>query len=112
MYRKAIELLPQSASSYNNLSYFYMDNKNYDEAEVYLKKALYADPKDGNTWDTYSELMLLKGDTTRFYNYIEQALKNHNPTEGVSSDGYATDARWEEFWGDKRFQNLLKKYKR
>lgn len=112
MYRKAIELLPQSASSYNNLSYFYMDNKNYDEAEVYLKKALYADPKDGNTWDTYSELMLLKSDTTRFYNCIEQALKNHNPTEGVSSDGYATDGRWEGFWGEKRFKDLLKKYKR
>ncbi len=112
MYQKAIELLPQSASSYNNLSYFYMDNKNYDEAEVYLKKALYADPKDGNTWDTYSELMLLKGDTSRFYNCIEQALKNHNPTEGVSSDGYATDARWEKFWGHKRFRDLLKKYKR
>ena len=112
MYRKAIELLPQSASSYNNLSYFYIDSKNYEEAEIYLKKALFADPKDGNTWDTYSELMLLKGDTSRFYNCIEQALKNHNPTEGVSSDGYATDARWEKFWGEKRFQNLLKKYKR
>ena len=112
MYQKAIQLLPQSASSYNNLSYYYMDNKNYDEAEIYLKKALYADPKDGNTWDTYSELMLLKGDTARFYNCLEQALKNHNPTDGVSSDGYATDARWEKFWNEKRFRDLLKKYKR
>ena len=112
MYQKAIQLLPQSASSYNNLSYFYMDNKNYDEAEIYLKKALYADPKDGNSWDTYSELMLLRQDTSRFYNCIEQALKNHNPTEGVSSDGYATDARWEKFWREKRFRDLLEKYKR
>ena len=56
--------------------------------------------------------MLLKQDTSRFYNCIEQALKNHNPTEGVSSDGYAADARWERFWGEKRFLDLLKKYKR
>jgi tetratricopeptide (TPR) repeat protein len=111
-YRKAIEFLPQSPAAYNNLSYYYMDNKNYTEAEIYLKKALFADPKDGNTWDTYSELMLLKGDTSRFYNCIEQALKNHNPTEGVSADGYAKDARWEKFWGEKRFQNILKKYQR
>ena len=111
-YRKAIELLPQAASSYNNLSYFYMDNHNYSEAEIYLKKALFADPKDGNTWDTYAELMLIKGDTLRFYNCIEQALKNHNPTEGVSAEGYAKDVRWQRFWEDKRFVNLLVKYKR
>jgi tetratricopeptide (TPR) repeat protein len=110
-YRKSIELLPQAAASYNNLSYFYMDNKNYSEAEIYLKKALFADPKDGNTWDTYAELMLVKGDTLRFYNCIEQALKNHNPTEGVSSENYKKDARWQRFWGDKRFLDLLKKYK-
>ncbi len=111
-YRKAIELLPQAAASYNNLSYFYMDNHNYPEAEIYLKKALFADSKDGNTWDTYAELMLIKGDTLRFYNCIEQALKNHNPTEGVSAEGYAKDARWQKIWTEKRFVNLLTKYKR
>jgi tetratricopeptide (TPR) repeat protein len=110
-YRKAIELLPQAAASYNNLSYFYMDSHNYAEAEIYLKKAILADPKDGNSWDTYAELMLIKGDTLRFYNCIEQALKNHNPTEGVSAEGYAKDARWQKMWGEKRFENLLKKYK-
>jgi tetratricopeptide (TPR) repeat protein len=110
-YRKAIELLPHAAMSYNNLSYFYMDNHNYLEAEIYLKKALLADPKDGNTWDTYAELMLIKGDTSRFYNCIEQALKNHNPTEGVSAEGYATDARWQKVWRDKKFKELLAKYK-
>lgn len=111
-YRKAIVFLPQSPAAYNNLSYYYMDNKNYDQAEIYLKKALFADPKDGNTWDTYAELMLLKNDTTRFYNCVEQALKNHNPTEGISSTGYAIDKRWEKFWTDKRFLAVLKKYKR
>jgi tetratricopeptide (TPR) repeat protein len=109
-YRKAIELLPQVAMSYNNLSYFYMDNHNYPEAEIYLKKALLADPKDGNTWDTYAELMLIKGDTLRFYNCIEQALKNHNPTEGVSAEGYAVDGRWQKVWVEKRFRQLLTKY--
>ncbi len=110
-YRKAIELLPQAAASYNNLSYFYMDNHNYPEAEIYLKKALLADPKDGNTWDTYAELMWTKGDTLRFYNCLEQALKNHNPTEGVSAEDYAKDARWQQVWEQKRFQLLLKKYR-
>jgi tetratricopeptide (TPR) repeat protein len=110
-YQKSIELLPQVAMSYNNLSYFYMDNHNYAEAEIHLKKALLADPKDGNTWDTYAELMLIKGDTARFYNCIEQALKNHNPTEGVSAEGYAVDARWQKVWKEKRFSELLTKYK-
>lgn len=110
-YRKAIELLPQAATSYNNLSYFYMDSHNYAEAEIYLKKALLADPKDGNTWDTYAELMLIKGDTTRFYGCLEQALKNHNPTEGVSAEGYVKDVRWEKVWREYQFQQLVRKYK-
>lgn len=111
-YQKAIEFLPQSPTPYNNLSYFYMDAKNYGEAEIYLKKALFADPKNGNSWDTYAELMLLKGDTSRFYNCLEQALKNHNPTEGISSEAYTEDERWAMFRGEKRFVDLLKKYRK
>ncbi len=111
-YQKAIEFLPESPEPYNNLSYFYIDNKQYNEAETYLKKALFADPKNGNSWDTYAELMLLKSDTTRFYNCLEQALKNRNPTEGISAEAYAEDGRWKAFWQQKRFVDLLKKYRK
>ena len=111
-YQKAIEFLPESPEPYNNLSYFYMDNKQYTEAEIYLKKALFADTKNGNSWDTYAELMLLKGDTTRFYSCLEQALKYRNPTEGISAEAYAEDGRWTAFWQQKKFMDLLKKYRK
>ena len=109
-YKKAIELLPNVSFAYNNLSYYYMDKKNYAAAEDALKKALFAEPKDGNALDTYAEIMAITGDTTRFYSYIEKALQNPNPTEGITAERYAVDKRWEMFWQQPRFQNLLKKY--
>ncbi|MBL7815294.1 MAG: hypothetical protein JNL70_09795 [Saprospiraceae bacterium] len=110
-YQKAIDILPNAAFAYNNLSYYYMDKKNYKEAEETLKKALFAEPKDGNTLDTYAEIMSLTGDTTRFYLYLERALQNPNPTEGITADLYALDKRWDNFKHQSRFQNLIKKYK-
>lgn len=109
-YQKAIDLLPSASFAYNNLSYYFIDKKNYREAEEALKKALIAEPNDGNTWDTYAELMVLEGDSTRFYEYIEKALQNSNPTEGVTSQVYATDNRWAMFRTTPHFQFLLKKY--
>ena len=109
-YNKAIELLPQASFAYNNLSYYYMDKKDFAAAEEVLKKALFAEPKDGNSWDTYAEVMALKGDMPHFYEYIENALKNRNPTEGITSELYARDHRWEKYRNEKRFKDLLKKY--
>lgn len=109
-YLKAIELLPHAASPYNMLSYYYMDKKEYIEAENCIKKALLADVRDGNSWDTYAEIMVLKNDTTHFYDYIEKALQNSNPTQGITSQYYATDARWLPFRNTPDFQRLLKKY--
>ncbi len=109
-YQKAISLLPNVSFAYNNLSYYYMDKKNYVAAEDALKKALFAEPKDGNTLDTYAEIMAITGDTTRFYVYLEKALQNPNPTEGITAERYAVDKRWEMFWQQPRFQNLLKRY--
>ncbi len=109
-YNKAVGLLPQASFAYNNLSYYHMDKKDYVAAEEVLKKALFADPKDGNSWDTYAEVMVLKGDSAHFYEYLENALKNRNPTEGITSELYAKDHRWEKFKNEERFKNLLKKY--
>lgn len=109
-YNKAIDLLPHASFAYNNLSYYHIDKKDYVTAEEVLKKALFADPKDGNSWDTYAELMMLKGDIEHFYQYIENALKNRNPTEGVTAEFYAKDHRWEKFKNEKRFKDLLLKY--
>lgn len=109
-YQKAIALLPNTSFAYNNLSYYYMDKKNYKEAEDALKKALFAEPKDGNSLDTYSEIMAVTGDTARFYVYFEKALQNANPTEGITAELYAVDKRWEAFRNQPRFQNLIKKY--
>lgn len=109
-YNRAIELLPHASFAYNNLSYYHIDKKDYVTAEEVLKKALLADPKDGNSWDTYAELMSLKGDIPHFYEYIENALKNSNPTEGITAEIYAQDHRWEKFSTEKRFKDLLGKY--
>lgn len=109
-YLKAIELLPHAASPYNMLSYYYMDKKDYKEAESCIQKALLADPRDGNSWDTYAEIMMLKNDTTHFFQYIEKALQNSNPTQGITADYYAQDARWANFRTMTDFQRLLKKY--
>ena len=111
-YQKAIALLPNVSFAYNNLSYYYMDKKNYAAAEDALQKALIAEPKDGNSLDTYAEIMSIKGDSTRFYAFIEKALQNPNPTEGITAELYAQDKRWEAFRNRPRFQNLLKKYKK
>lgn len=111
-YQKAIELLPNTSFAYNNLSYYYMDKKNYVAAEEALQKALFAEPKDGNALDTYAEIMSITGDTTRFYEYIEKALQNPNPTEGITAELYTADKRWEAFWHRPRFQSLLKKYRK
>ena len=67
-------------------------------------------PNDGNSWDTYAEVMALKGDDTRFFAYLEKALQNRNPTEGITAELYAHDNRWERFRQQKKFQDLLKKY--
>ncbi len=109
-YQKAIALLPDVSFAYNNLSYYYMDKKNYVAAEDALKKALFAEPKDGNSLDTYAEIMAITGDTTRFYAFLEKALQNPNPTEGITAERYAVDKRWDAFRQQPRFQNLIKKY--
>ena len=111
-YQKAIAILPDVSFAYNNLSYYYMDKKNYAAAEETLKKALFAEPKDGNALDTYAEIMSITGDTTQFYAYFEKALQNPNPTEGITAELYAVDKRWEAFWHKPRFQNLIKKYRK
>lgn len=111
-YQKAIALLPNGSFAYNNLSYYYMDKKNYPAAEDALKKALFAEPKDGNSLDTYAEIMAITGDTTRFYAFLEKALQNPNPTEGITAERYAVDKRWDAFKQQRRFQNLIKKYKK
>ncbi len=111
-YQKAITLLPNVSFAYNNLSYYYMDKKNYVAAEDALKKALFAEPKDGNSLDTYAEIMAITGDTTRFYAFLEKALQNPNPTEGITAERYAVDKRWDAFRQQPRFQNLIKKYKK
>ena len=84
--------------------------KNYAAAEEVLKKALFAEPKDGNALDTYAEIMTKIGDTARFYTFLEKALQNPNPTEGITAELYAVDKRWETFHNQARFQNLIKKY--
>ncbi len=111
-YQKAIALLPNVSFAYNNLSYYYMDKKNYAAAEDALKKALFAEPQDGNSLDTYAEIMAITGDTTRFYAFIEKALQNPNPTEGITAERYAVDKRWDMFRQQPQFQNLIKKYKK
>ena len=85
-YKKAIEILPKASFVYNNFSYYYLDRKDYTACEEVVKKAVLADPKDGNSWDTYAEVMLLKGDTGRFYDYFEKALQNRNPTGGITAE--------------------------
>jgi tetratricopeptide (TPR) repeat protein len=111
-YKKAIEILPKASFVYNNFSYYYLDKKDYTACEEVLKKAVLADPKDGNSWDTYAEVMLLKGNSERFYDYLEKALQNRNPTEGITAELYAVDKRWEPVREEKRFQDLLKKYRK
>ncbi len=111
-YQKAIALLPNTSFAYNSLSYYYMDKKNYIEAEEALKKALFTEPKDGNALDTYAEIMSITGDTTRFYAFFEKALQNPNPTEGITAELYAVDKRWESFRNRQTFQNLIKKYRK
>ncbi len=109
-YEKGISLLPNSATPYNNLSYFYMDKKNYAAAEDALKKALIADYNNGNTWDTYAELMLMKGDTNRFFYCLDKALQFQNPTEGIGVAAYQTDRRWQTTRQMTRFGDLILKY--
>ena len=89
-----------------------MDKKNYTAAIDALNKALFAEPKDGNSLDTYAEIMAITGDTARFYSYLERALQNPNPTEGITAERYAVDKRWDAFRQKAQFQNLLKKYRK
>jgi hypothetical protein len=56
--------------------------------------------------------MLVRNDTLRCYDFLEKALQNLNPTEGITSELYAVDRRWERLRGEKRFQDLLMKYKK
>ena len=59
---------------------------------------------------TYAEVMSIKGDDMHFYEYLEKALQNRNPTEGITAALYANDQRWARFRQEKRFQDLLKRY--
>ncbi len=74
--KKALEINPGSASAQNFLGYLYADlNRNLDEAEVLLNKALAKEPGNYAYMDSKAWLLFRKGRYQEAYELMQKALE-------------------------------------
>ncbi len=73
--KNLIEQYPDNATALNNLAYMYInEDKNLDDAEKYLERALEIEPQNGAFLDSYGWLMFKKGKTEKAISYIQSAI--------------------------------------
>jgi tetratricopeptide (TPR) repeat protein len=64
-YQKSVEIAPDFAPAYNLLGYAYRQVGRYDDAEKAFKKYIDLVPNDPNPYDSYAELLIWEGSTSR-----------------------------------------------
>lgn len=84
--KKVLSMDPNHVQGLNYLAYTYAElDRNLDEAESLVKRALELEPKDGFIMDTYGWILFRKGKTSESVKILEQALVLQ-PTEGVIAE--------------------------
>jgi len=74
-YKIALELNPALSQPYNMLGYAYRRLGNYEEAEQYFIQYIELIKDDPNSYDSYAELLLKKGEFESSIEYYRKALK-------------------------------------
>jgi tetratricopeptide (TPR) repeat protein len=81
-----IQIDPNHVQGLNYLAYTYSEmNKDLEQAETLVKRALALEPKDAYVMDTYGWILYKKGETSASIRMLEAAYKNQ-PTESVILD--------------------------
>jgi tetratricopeptide (TPR) repeat protein len=62
-YRRAIEMRPDGWRAYHRLGYFYMREKQWDNAIAQFRKYVEVAPRDANSHDSLGEALLARGST-------------------------------------------------
>lgn len=92
--KHVIELDPNHVQGLNYLAYTYADSeKNLEEAETLVKRALQIEPNDGFIMDTFGWVLLKKGETKQAIKILEAAHRAQ-PKESVIAE-HLGDAYYE-----------------
>ncbi|MCG8574100.1 MAG: tetratricopeptide repeat protein [Flavobacteriales bacterium] len=100
---KAISHKPNFSSAYNNRSYYYYLNKEYNKALKDINKSISIDDSREKTYGNKAQILLALGDMEGFYENIEMSMKLGGSNE------YDGDLL-QKFANDHRFQQLVNKY--
>ena len=98
--KHVIELDPNHVQGLNYLAYTYADSeKNLEEAETLVRRALKLEPNDGFILDTFGWVLLKKGETKEAIRVLEAAHKAQ-PKESIIAE-HLGDAYYEHQLTDK-----------
>ena len=104
LYRKVLELSPDSAAARNNLGFNYILQGRADVAETILSGALALDTKNPRILANLATAYLLKGDKNKALQIFRQTV---GEAEAYNNIGYLymTQSRWDE--AEKAFRKAL-----
>lgn len=75
-YRKAIELAPDDAETYNTLGYFFAEtNQRLNDAQKLIEKALQLEPDAGHIYDSLGWVLYRKGDFKQAVEKLKRAAE-------------------------------------
>ena len=77
-YKKAYEMDKNNIVLLNEIAYLYVDLGNYEEAEIYYKKALEIKPNDENSLKNLLQLLYLQNKRTEMEKYIPMIIDRNS----------------------------------
>ncbi|MFN8432322.1 MAG: hypothetical protein U0V04_20255, partial [Spirosomataceae bacterium] len=93
----------------NALCYSYIDAKNYNKAEQFIKKAINIEPDNANYWDSLAEVYALQRKDSLCVATLKKALDSPIKIGTVSTKAYQKDPRWQNLQNRRDFRSLLKR---
>lgn len=99
---KSIALEPDSFRFYNNIASKFIELKQLDNAEKYIKTALELNPNFGISWSTYAEIEHYKGNKLGYIEKTKKAVAN-----GFSLKNYIDNAPDVFYKNEPEIQKLL-----
>ncbi len=107
VFDKAITYLPDNSHVYNDLIYFYLDNKHYAQADSMARYILGHFPMDNNLWDTRAEISYRQNNMREFYFSLQKAVERPDTALGFTAENYLRDIRWKEQWTKQEYLQAL-----
>jgi len=107
IYKKAIEVAPDSAGLYNILGYCYTGIGAYDDAIAVFKSLTKLAPKDPNSYDCLAEAYYLKGDHANAIRFYEKSV---SVDPGFTNPYYMLGKIHHELNRDGKAKGYLQKY--